>query len=371
MGTSTAPVGITTIRRGAGAMVEIFAPGKLFIFGVWSVLFGGRALVASGDVGQEGRLTLAPCADTRPEFIYFSPEFAQKSRRWLYEGGVWCEVAPLAPGEMGAIDVVGEVVRVASAQIPRPSHDAVLKARARGLFREEGGGQKYGFGSSGAISALVSRSLWEAAGGRFSSQDVLKVAMEGHRRAQGGRGSGADVAASVVGGCFVFELPEPPGFGSSASGLPSLTPCAKPEGLSVLAVWSGQEADTRALMSAVSGHVASDPEGWAQRLSSVSASAERGVDAWLAGDVGEVMEAVTASHEALRAMGEGAGVSIVIEAHEAIRRCVVGAVGEGAAAVKPSGAGGGDMALAFVVDGSLGAVQRALEGEGYQWMPWM
>ena len=66
-------------------------------------------------------------------------------------------------------------------------------------------GRKLGFGSSAAMSVVVT-SLWLAAreGERPAPDDVIGLAVAAHREAQGGRGSGYDVATSATGGIVVF-----------------------------------------------------------------------------------------------------------------------------------------------------------------------
>jgi phosphomevalonate kinase len=64
------------------------------------------------------------------------------------------------------------------------------------------GGRKSGLGSSAAVAAALACALLRLSGfrGPELTRMACRVALEAHRRAQGGRGSGYDVYASVYGG---------------------------------------------------------------------------------------------------------------------------------------------------------------------------
>ena len=346
-------------------MRALFAHGKLFVFGEWSVLFGGRAVLACAEAGLRGRLALRPC-EGAPSFTFSSVDFGTV-RTWKY-AGAWREVGGVAASS-GAIDVAGAVMTEASELLGAPGVDVSLEVVSEGLFAPDG--QKYGFGSSGALSALVAKALCAGAGVADEEQ-TLQLAMAGHRRAQAGKGSGADVAVSVLGGTLVFSLPDPPTFSGASLGArpPTVVRARKPDGLELLSVWSGREADTRALMRQIQALAESDPARWAETLAQVRGRAEEGVCAWLEGRVDAVLESAAASSEALRAMGLAAGVSVVTRAHDDISLCVDRAAGASAVA-KTSGAGGGDMAVVLARSQALDAVKEALDKEGYRWMALM
>lgn len=360
---------------------SLFAPGKLFLFGEWSVLVGGEALIGPTPAGQEGALTLRAASTTSPQrgatFTFLSPDFSEAPRRWEHTPAGWREIGE--PTSVGAIDVVGEVVRACHA-MPAPEGDVRLEVRGRGLFGASGAGQKFGVGSSGAISALVARALWRASrpvadeSSLQAREVIFSAALEGHRRAQAGRGSGADVATSVYGEVIRYRLPEPPGLGAWRSGAqgPEVTVCSpSPEGAAVVAVWTGRSADTRRLMSAMAEFQARDVSGWRRRVGAVGASSEEGIRAWRAGDADALLSAVRGSAAALQALGQDAGVPVVIDVHVSLSRKVAEVLGEGGA-VKPSGAGGGDMALVFCrTQAGAREILAVLGAEGYRCFGWI
>ncbi|MBN2553958.1 MAG: hypothetical protein JXB06_14360, partial [Spirochaetales bacterium] len=64
------------------------------------------------------------------------------------------------------------------------------------------GSRKSGFGSSAAVAVALSCALLHLGGAAGSelTQRAARIALQAHRRAQGGRGSGYDVYASLYGG---------------------------------------------------------------------------------------------------------------------------------------------------------------------------
>jgi phosphomevalonate kinase len=87
-------------------------------------------------------------------------------------------------------------------------------------------GRKLGFGSSAALAAGLT-----AAVGRLAGRELgHAAAVETHRHAQGGAGSGYDVTASWFGGCGLF----------TGGKIPKWQPLERPP--TVMAVFSGPEA---------------------------------------------------------------------------------------------------------------------------------
>ncbi len=137
------------------------APGKIVLSGEYAVLDGVPAI--SMAVGRRAVVTLANSSSGE------------------------CNLS--APGFAGAdkyriLDAVCDGVR--------PEKNIKLDSRA---FSD--GGNKTGIGSSAALTVALVASLNE-------SEDVLSEALLAHRAAQGGAGSGVDVATAVRGGLIEF-----------------------------------------------------------------------------------------------------------------------------------------------------------------------
>ncbi|MFE6867691.1 hypothetical protein ACFVFS_14100 [Kitasatospora sp. NPDC057692] len=100
-------------------------------------------------------------------------------------------------------------------------------------------GHKTGLGGSAASTAAVLGALAAAAGHDVSSPSLrralLPTAADLHRAHQHGRGSGADVAASVHGGWVDYRM---------LRGTPHAEPASAPPGLRLAVAWSGLACDT-------------------------------------------------------------------------------------------------------------------------------
>jgi phosphomevalonate kinase len=124
----------------------------------------------------------------------------------VWPGGAlsWTPALPSAsPLITAVVDTVENWLR------EKGSGKAVRGARIRvdssALFSSDG--RKSGLGSSAAVTAGVVCALLEAAGCRPDPGDpsILALAIDAHRRAQGGSGSGYDVSCSFRGGMGLFH----------------------------------------------------------------------------------------------------------------------------------------------------------------------
>jgi phosphomevalonate kinase len=145
----------------------VLAPGKLFLAGEYAVLEGGVALLAAVQRYAVGQ---------------FLPEFEPET------------------------DLVAEAVARARETLGEVS-DAVPEGTAlvdTAGFSE--GGVKLGLGSSAATAVAAVGAVLEYAGVSLATNKELlfSVADAAHRAAQGGVGSGADIAAAVYGGFVRF-----------------------------------------------------------------------------------------------------------------------------------------------------------------------
>jgi mevalonate kinase len=97
-------------------------------------------------------------------------------------------------------------------------------------------GRKRGLGSSAAVSvALAALLLREHKAERKYLDRVFRVALSAHRRSQGGRGSGYDVAVSTFGAFGLFSGgPQPEYFRSAGRELPRMTLLRGPQPVSTV-----------------------------------------------------------------------------------------------------------------------------------------
>lgn len=263
------------------------SPGKLVLSGAYSVLRGAPAIVTAVD-----RFVWA---DTSKKPAFSSREVECALDRFESETGA------------------------------RPAHPHVDAGQLRESDR------KLGLGSSAAIvtscvAALLDRGEDEAAFRR----DVFERSLVAHRLAQGG-GSGIDVAASSFGGTLSAVR--------TTDNL-EVAPLSLPSEL-VWETWAMHEpASTSEFVARVFGLETSEPRSFLRALGRQRDAAESAVTATQAGDTAGFVAALRAQLDALDALGELAGVSIVLpsvrELHDSLSPD---------ACFLPSGAGGGDVTI--------------------------
>jgi phosphomevalonate kinase len=202
------------------------------------------------------------------------------------------------------------------------------------------GERKLGLGRSAATIAAAVTARRALAGRSLDPASILDDALTANARFQDGQGSGADVAASVHGGVVAAERR-----GEHLA----VERHALPDGLHVVAGWTGESAATTPLVAAFAS-MPSPPV-----LPELAATARAAVAAIAAGDRARLCEAVDRASTLLARFGDETGLPIVTPA---LRRLVETARRVGAAA-KPSGAGGGDCGIAIAPTAAVAAAVRA------------
>ena len=358
--------------------MKLSAPGKLFLAGEYAVLDGAPALVAGIDLRLHAELTPA----ARSELVH-----RPSGARWEAGGPVPAELRFAKAGlDVGA--------RLCAEEGRAPG---ALRLVFENDFAQQG--HKLGLGGSAAATVIGVRAACAAHGREVTDAEVVALAAAAHWAEQGGSGSGGDVAACALGGVLrvralhawrsAEEVLQTP-----ARALAQATPVEAirlrvPSDLRLLLVSTGAPADSRALVRAVKAFAAAQPARWkehAARISAACAALEQALaeaavatatppvpgtaSAAAPGDArapasgpGEprdaALDAVGRGAAAMAALGADAGVAIVTEALQ--RACDLAAAA--GAAAKPSGAGGGDCAVAVCFgDAALAQLESAFFG---------
>ncbi len=275
-------------------LVAASAPGKLMISGEYAVLDGALAVVAAAGARVYARWGTERAAEL--------PREAAATRRLAEQ-----RVGPVA---------------------------AELSIDASELRRA---GKKVGLGSSAAASAAVAGAVLASHGQDLRDPAVqrraFELALAGHK-AIAPEGSGADVAAAALGGFVRFRLV---GAKAEAERVPF------PDALETRVVWTGQEARTSEFVRAVRAFEARDGAGFTRIRDELRDQASRFAEAIARADLTSIVAATHAYGQAMGELGRLAGVPIVTRELAEIARL---AEAHGGAA-KPSGAGGGDVAIAL------------------------
>jgi phosphomevalonate kinase len=199
-------------------------------------------------------------------------------------------------------------------------------------------GRKLGLGSSAAASAAVVGAVLQSAGRDLADpkvqREVLDLALAGHK-AVAPEGSGADVAAAALGGFVRYRL--------EGDAVAEAERMAFPAEVATRVVWTGIEARTSEFVRAVRAFEARDAKAYARVRDELRAQAVRFADAIAKGNAAEVVEAAGAYGRGMGALGEAAEIAIVTSELQQVADLAASCGG----AAKPSGAGGGDVAIAF------------------------
>lgn len=296
------------------------APGKLVVSGAYAVLRGAPAVVTAVD----RRVT----ADrTKP------PTFQ-------------------APEVLAAIDLLVERGILTDLSRPRcPWFDA-------GQLRKND--KKLGLGSSAAIAVAC---LWELSEDIPAIRDLdqparreltFELVRTAHRRAQGG-GSGIDVAAATFGHTLLARI--------RSEGDVSLELAPLPSDLH-FEVWSMENPATTAdFVREVLALEQRAPDDFALLFGAQVGASHAAADALRIADSEQFVAALRAQRDALRALGDTAGVPIVLAPVVEL-----GAHLPRSACFLPSGAGGGDVTLYVGTEPSPAEFRRRASEHGLEFV---
>lgn len=218
------------------------------------------------------------------------------------------------------------------------------------------GTQKLGLGSSAAIvvASLAAVADAELAHDEAALRRAIEApALRAHQLAQGG-GSGIDVAASTRGGTLIATR--------AAPGVLTLEPVTLPPGLCIEAWASGVSASTPELLRAVGRFRDERQRDYEELMSSLSGAASRAAAALESRESRAFIAELSLQRELLARLGSASGVPIITPE---VRQLAEWAKSR-AAAVLPSGAGGGDIVLWVALEPSPPAFQQLAAALGHR-----
>ncbi len=292
------------------------------------------------------------------------------------------EYAVLAghPGVVAAVDVFATATRVVGRGRLRTDTGGLLQACINealdtGVILEaptdaidvdtraftDRAGRKLGVGSSAAAAVAFLAALAPD----LDVDGLHALAQRAHRRFQDGKGSGIDIAASVYGGLVQFRRLS--AVDDDVWGQPLLVRLEEAS-VTPLVVWSGHSQDTRSFMGAVQAAQRSGAQSSSRieaALDRMAAGTADFIQALFAHRGDAVIAALGEGRAALADLGAAAAIDIVSAPHQVIADI---AARHGGTA-KPSGAGGGDVALVVVPADEAAAASAALDGAGYAVLP--
>lgn len=316
-------------------MIRITAPGKLMIAGEYSVLGPqGEALAVAVSPGLE--LEIAP------------------AKQWQLHrddtGERWSSGDALPEG-LRFLHAALETVRARYNDDLEPQ---LLRTRLASTAIGTGT-RKPGIGGSASACAAATAALL-ASLGRAHPDEICELAVRAHTRAQGGQGSGYDVATITYGGLVRWRPARLAGGGRGGEA----QRIAWPRGLFTLAGYTGVSASTTGFLSRLEAMATVDRAAAVRDLITLGQPVGALVDAFVEGNVARILDALGDCH---RALVHWDRIGVITEpVIEMIR--LAESVG---ARAKVSGAGGGDSVLAFASSqATLAAVSDVWRASGFE-----
>jgi len=307
------------------------APGKLVALGEYAVLDGAPALVLAVDRYCEA--SLGASEDGRCHLETRAPD----AHTWTFRVG--------EPAGVPLVDLI-------CAPSAAPAWRGTLDSQA--FFS---GATKLGLGSS-AAALCAWAGAWSAyarSAGSAEPAPSLERLMALHRHFQGGSGSGLDIAASLLGGAIEFQL--------AAASVPRVGSVRMPNSVGFAGIFAGRSASTPELLARYRAWSADHPKQAAEAQRRLRSIAEDGCAAARGDDADAFLKAITDYGRGLQNLGVAIGAQIVTAEHRQI-----GAQAEHyGVAYKVSGAGGGDLGIAFAADlQALEAFKTSVASDGFQ-----
>jgi ERG8-type phosphomevalonate kinase len=197
---------------------------------------------------------------------------------------------------------------------------------------------KIGLGSSAAVVVSLVHGLSHISDDlNFSQQEIYTHALSIHRNAQDGRGSGIDIAASTFGGTLQYKLNQ------ADHSQSRVLHCDPLQSLITLPIWTGTSASTSVLIQKLSRKKTSAPAEYSKMMSQLTSLSEEACRAYAENDPSLFIRTAEHYFNAMESLGEFINAPVISGEHLKIRDLVKSAGG----AYKPSGAGLGDIGLAF------------------------
>jgi len=219
-------------------------------------------------------------------------------------------------------------------------------------------GEKLGFGSSAALTTALLTALHEFTGAPISDRyQLFQHAVQTHFQAQGKMGSGIDIAASMFGGTLQYQIT--PGDPLTAM----IEEIEMPEHLLMLVIWAGKSASTRELVGQVNAFARQQPGEFQKIMERMTDLSFTGCHAIINREIVQFLDIVDQYYLAMDELGRRSGAPIISTEHARIAKIAK----QNGAFYKPSGAGGGDMGIAFADSITvLETVADALTKAGFQ-----
>ena len=290
--------------------MRALAPGKLFIFGEYTVLEGGSALIYPAPL--QARTESSASED--------SIVMAHSTHEVRFNLSEALRQLPL-------VSAIAETIGVHCFKKKTTFLDT------RPFFK---GKHKLGLGSSSALTVSTIKCLCPG----INIEETIELATRSHNLFQKKKGSGGDVALAAHGQSILFDKAE------------GARPVARPKDLHLLAVWTGNSASTSDfLLKLAKWKTESEKLFYSkmEELAHISLSCTQNVEEQ---NISNLIENIIRFDTALEAFSNTSQLNFYSDDHLRMKN----ECRKAGLSYKPSGAGGGDFGISFGDD-----VQRIQE----------
>jgi phosphomevalonate kinase len=315
----------------------VLAPGKLIILGEYAVLEGAHALVAA--VKRYAEITIEQSEDNQ-NHLYFENLNISDISFTFDSAGTFCFQESKQPESQERVKFVTEICQVAY-QFLKKLDRSLLPFKCKldtSQFYLDFDESKLGLGSSAALSVALYVALCKYAGYSDLEKNLFSIVLSAYHKAQGNLGSGIDIAASIFGGILDYQIK-----GNDFSPEYHWEKLDIDRTIQFIPIWSGHSASTREFLRLLNEYRKHSEQYYRETLQRLVVLANNGCTAYREGQNDDFFKIVHDYFEQLQQLSRKSGIPIISDEHNRIAQVVMKAGG----VYKPSGAGGGDLGIAF------------------------
>lgn len=320
--------------------IKATAPGKLILLGEYAVLEGAPAIVMGvnryAEVNLETSSSESNILEAPAIGISNLPFFINKKKISYFHS--------ISNEQQEKLNFFTKTFEQALPfyQPPLKKLPTIKIALDTSQFFNETDNQKLGLGSSAALTVALLAVLIKFGNQKFEIGEetdlFLKTALQTHRQAQGNLGSGIDIATSTLSGILQYQIIDKEFFQ-----VPFYDKLTIPDDLHILAVWTGTSASTKKFVQNIEEYRRKHSNDFDNIIKVMKKISTQGIEAIKQKDTSKYLEIVEKYYNEMKNLSLQSSTPIVSKNHQEIFEIVTKAGG----VYKPSGAGGGDLGIAF------------------------